>query len=695
MRRRTLLLAATLLSAPSAVLAQTPAAQQAVTVDDIVVTASTREQRVVDAPASISIVTAETLANRPSADLTDALRDVEGVSVSGGSNFQDILMRGLPGAYTLILVDGKRQSTRDARVNGNGGVEQSFVPPVGAIERIEVVRGPMSSLYGSDALGGVVNIITRKVPDRWGGAINADYIAQDHSKSGDWNQAQAYLAGPIIPGVLGAQIWGRAYDRTEDTIFNAPNSAGVSGSDEHSLTGRLAWTPSDAHEVLLQYDTMKVRRDSTAGRTLAANARSTRNDNQRDAWSLSWNGDWSWGTSALSVLREEGQREQYTANATGVLIRNARAPQIANTVYDALFNIPLGSHTVAVGGQYVQNELTDFNPGARDNVDAQFEVWQRALFVEDEWAITPDFALTLGLRVDDHKRYGAHWSPRVYAVWNATEALTIKGGVSTGFRAPEVRAVADGYAYETGGANCNYGAGLCGVIIGDPDLKPETSTNYEVSALWNPSRSLLLSATVFRTDFEDRIDSDRVCGPDVNSNGRCDVPGEVLRWSEDPLYQLYYWYNLQNAQIQGVELSGRWAATDRISFKANYTYTDSEQQGGTYDGLPLARTPEHMASARVDFDVTEALNLWGAVSYHGEEINAQLRSGVNGTPVGIGAARRYPDYTTVDIGGAWRVNDSLRLKVGVYNLTDKVLDVRTYDFQGDGRRGWFGFSYEF
>ncbi|MGX1801081.1 TonB-dependent receptor plug domain-containing protein, partial [Brevundimonas naejangsanensis] len=123
------------------------------TVDDVVVTASTRAQRIEQAPATITVVSAQQLESRAYVDLFDAVRDVEGVSVSGGSNFQDIFIRGLPGAYTLTLVDGRRQSTRDARVNGNGGLEQSFTPPVSAIERIEVVRGPMSSLYGSDAIG--------------------------------------------------------------------------------------------------------------------------------------------------------------------------------------------------------------------------------------------------------------------------------------------------------------------------------------------------------------------------------------------------------------------------------------------------------------------------------------------------------------------------------------------------------------
>src|SRR5690606_21121246 len=108
-------------------------------------------------------------------------RGVEGVSVVGGDpNSTDIVIRGMPGEYTLIMLDGRRQSTRETMNRGTGGVQANLIPPLAAIERIEVVRGPMSSLYGSDAMGGVVNIITRKVPERatasltLGGIIHED-----------------------------------------------------------------------------------------------------------------------------------------------------------------------------------------------------------------------------------------------------------------------------------------------------------------------------------------------------------------------------------------------------------------------------------------------------------------------------------------------------------------------------------------
>lgn len=120
----------------------------------LVVSASGFSQQITDAPASITVINKEQLTQKPIHDLGDAVKGVEGVSVNGNANKQDITIRGLPGDYTLILVDGKRQNSRESRPNGSGGFEGSFMPPIDAIERIEVIRGPMSSLYGSDAMGG-------------------------------------------------------------------------------------------------------------------------------------------------------------------------------------------------------------------------------------------------------------------------------------------------------------------------------------------------------------------------------------------------------------------------------------------------------------------------------------------------------------------------------------------------------------
>lgn len=655
---------------------------------DIVVTATTREQSVIDAPASISVITAEQLAKRPIADLTDALRDVEGINITGASNARDIYIRGMPGAYTLLLVDGIRQSTRDSRTNGTGGYEQSFTPPAAAIERIEVVRGPMSTLYGSDAIGGVINIITRTVPERWGGSVGADYVLQQHGSSGDWWQGNYYLAGPIIGDTLGLQSWGRVYRRSEDDIVG-----GTWGGRDYNLTGRLGWRPAEGQDVVIEGTSMRVKRVATAGETLADTGTSNYNVTRRKAGSIRWNGDWDWATSKLSVLRESSHYRSFTAKDDGYT-QAVRNPKITNTVIDALMNVPLGptplgEHTLSFGGQYIWNRLTDINPGLRDNVAHRFEVWQRALFLEDEWQVLPSLALTGGLRFDDHQIYGGHWSPRLYAVWDAAPALTVKGGVSTGFRAPEVRVIAPGYAYTTGGSGCSYGpTGTCGVIISDPDIKPETSTNYEFSLLYHPSPRLTVSGTAFHTEFRNKIESALVYNAD----------GSIARWSEDTNYRLYYNYNVGKARVRGVEVTARWKPLANLALKAGYTYTDSRQQTGAYAGYPLTQTPKHMANARADFDASNRLALWTALTYRGDEVNSGLRVGTNGKPIYDGTTivgRRYPAYFQADIGGSYRVRDGVTVKLGLYNLTDKRLNVADYNMQGDGRRFWMGINADF
>src|SRR5690606_23943176 len=152
---------------------------------DIVVTAAGYEQKITDAPASISVVTEEDLRQRPYMTLIDAVRDIEGVDVgetSDKTGQRTISIRGMGSDYTLILIDGKRQNNHgDIYPNSSGGNQCNHMPPLDAIERIEVIRGPASTLYGADALGGVINIITKKVSDRWSGSATFGRTIQEAS----------------------------------------------------------------------------------------------------------------------------------------------------------------------------------------------------------------------------------------------------------------------------------------------------------------------------------------------------------------------------------------------------------------------------------------------------------------------------------------------------------------------------------
>ena len=140
----------------------------------VVVTASGFEQKITDAPASISVITPEDLASRPYMTLLDAVRDLEGVDIGetrDKTGQGTISMRGMGSDYTLILINGKRQNNHgDIYPNSFGGNQFNHIPPLDAIDRVEIIRGPASTLYGADAMGGVINIITKRNLDTWSGS---------------------------------------------------------------------------------------------------------------------------------------------------------------------------------------------------------------------------------------------------------------------------------------------------------------------------------------------------------------------------------------------------------------------------------------------------------------------------------------------------------------------------------------------
>ncbi|WP_312387797.1 TonB-dependent receptor domain-containing protein [Pseudomonas sp.] len=617
------------------------------TLEDVVVTASGFEQRVEDAPASITVIDGEDLRRKSYRDLGDAVRDVEGITVNGGANESDISMRGMPGDYTLILVDGKRQSARESRVNGNAGYEQSFVPPAAAIERIEVVRGPMSSLYGSDAIGGVINVITRKVSPEWGGSIGYDYSARQHSAEGDAGQTTFYLSGPLKEDLLGLQVWGRYLDRQADADLEQTN--GHSKADHRDLTTRLAFTPTIDHDILLEAGVTRLKN----GDGVSANWATREQENNRDHWSLSHQGRWGWATSDVALYQETTSREgKATPDQTDIY---GRKPEIRNRVLDAKLVVPTTYNVSTVGLQWQENQVTDWNQGLGDKVDYEFSVQQKALFAENEWSVTDTFALTGGLRMDNHEEYGNHFSPRVYGVWRATDQWTLKGGVARGFKTPELRAVVEGYAYLRRNRF---------VMLGNPDLKPETSTNYEVSALWSNRNDLSAGVTLFYNDFQDKLST-------VTTD---------RRWNG---YIVMDRVNVDKAVIRGVELTGQWDIRSDLLLKGNYTYTDSEQKTGANAGAPLALTPKQKANLRGEWQVNDRAQAWAALSYYGEETGNTI------------TAESAPGYTTADIGGSYDLTHALTVNASLNNITDKRLDDETYGTVNYGRTLWMGATYNF
>ena len=633
----------------------------AIDLSKVVVTAGGFSQEVKSAPASISVVSKAELDNAPFRDVTDALKDVPGVVITGGGASQDISIRGMAPQYTLMMVDGKRQNSRQTRPNSDGsGIEQGWIPPLAAIDRIEVVRGPMSSRYGSDAMGGVINIITKKVADKWGGNVRTDYTVQHDSDAGNGSNTEFYLNGPLIKETLGLQLYGKYSNRQEDEF-----SGGNPEQRIENIGGKLSFVPVKGQTFELEYGSGFQKRFWTADKSAD---KSSDNKYKRNNGSLRYTGEFDGGIIADLLVSHE-KNNNYSRNMI-----------VKNTEVNGNVIIPIGTHTITVGGQYVDEKLNDNNNKFGSHIN-NIERKSFAIFIEDEWWILDNFALTAGLRYDHDENYGAHWSPRLYGVWNIDEAWTIKGGISTGYRTPSIRQAVADWGHGTGGGRTN------GVILGNPNLKPEKSTNYEISVNFAPDENLDINTTVFYTQFKDKLQNIEICrSPGYTGKYDSSIHDKCIAPNGQKYYFIQTNQNIDDATLKGVELAARWRPVEEVTLSTSYTFTKTEQTSGANKGDPLNRIPKHLLNVSADWQFTPQANIWVKANYRGKETQLS-RGGAKGT--------EYPSYTMVDIGGSYKFDDRTSFFAGVYNLTNKKITDEKYGKSLDGRRYWLGVSVDF
>jgi len=560
------------------------------------------------------------------------------------------------------MVNGIKQATRESRPYGHHiGTEAAFMPPIAAIERIEVIRGPMSSLYGSDSIGGVVNVITKKAYnlETWTGVLENNYFLQEKSEYGNTNQTNAFLMGPIIPGKLGVSVAADYLDRRDDD----------SQSDERFVkheAGNL-----DATIAMSPTDTQLWDLNVTKG-----NQEKSHNNKQwywgfdRDAASLSqhaWYGD-----DLLEVKNyisyEKAKTEYRVPGMSSQFIeqRNVEANS-ANT-------FSLGDHKLTLGANWTRNELDDTfgiedkeAPGVTPVSKITRNGW--ALFAEDAWMMVPDFTLTTSARLDHDSYFGYHVTPKLYGNWTIDENWALKGGVSAGYKKPDLRQNNEGFTSVYG--RYPYSE----ISIGNDDLKPEQSVNTEMGVYWQQD-ALALDATLFYTKFKDKISDKTICTQTATQ--KCQYNGYVAE-------SVFQYFNVSDAEIYGIELNGDWQVTASLRANANYTYTHSEQKSGDYKGYALSDFPTSMANVSLTWNVLNDLELWTKSSWRSNSPD-------------IGKSSSTEAYALVDLGARYHLNKNITLMTGINNLFDaNPIYTTTYNQSAllEGRRYNLGARYEF
>ncbi|WP_241492105.1 TonB-dependent receptor domain-containing protein [Pseudomonas sp. TTU2014-080ASC] len=674
----------TMLAAAVASMACVAYAEEPMELETVVVTAAGFEQSVKDAPASISVISAEELKKRSYTDVTDALKNVAGVQIIGGGVEQSISIRGMTAGYTLFLIDGRPVQGNDAfGIRGaQAGTPINFLPPIEAIERIEVIRGPASALYGSDAMGGVVNIITKKVGDTIRGSITSEYTVADRKNDVNENafQTSAYVDLPLIPNVLALQLNGAIHDQQESHfVGGSDSSASDPDYEKENIGGKLSWNINEDNLLTLGHTYSKQERTSNPGKSIAEDGTKSYRESVKENYFLAHEGSYG-SLNTNSYVNYDKSENKTSLNATTG----------KGITYDVLTVNTQGtyffdSHTVTAGLTHKYEDLKDGSSNglkrpivADPNAVVEMNRYQNSFFLEDSWSMTDDFTLTLSGRYDDNQAFGDHFSPKVYGVYHINENFTLKGGVTSGFKAPDLRNAANDYGLSSMG----------GTVIGNPDLKPEKSLNKEIGLAYeNFDWGLESTLTVYVTDYKDK----------VNRTGNiCDTVNKVCEWNgtiypyEDRGYTANE--NVDEAELRGIEWTLDYKILDNLTYRHSYTFTETEQKSGVYKGEALNDTAKHSFNASLDWDVTERLNAWTQFNYRGST-SGRWQTGTSGSSSnGV----TYPAYRFFDVGLGYKATKDLTLKAGVYNVAnEKVNTDDGFNYNLDGRRYIFSLTQAF
>ncbi len=680
-------------------------------IEEIITVVGSRTERSLDqVAATVSVIDAAQIEEEMARDIADLIRFEPGVAVSGtGSRFGlgGFNIRGIEGNRVLTIVDGIRVAD-----------EFSFGPflsarrdyvDVDSLARAEIARGPISSLYGSDALGGVVAFTTKSPRDYLKDnnthiGVKAGYSSVDSSTVGTFTAA----AGNNRTSLL-LLYTARRGDETETAggisgFGPSREEADPQSVDVNNIVAKLSWNIADSHNLTFSIDSYKNTTETkvfsdygTISRGTLVNTRDADDEKQRDRYSInySYDGDFTlFDRASITVYSQESETTQVTtelrtppSRINQIRTRESIFDQEINGAIaqaDKLFSVGKTSHLLIYGVDYYETDNESLRDGgtvdaAAGNPVFEFfplptrdfpptEVTQLAFFIQDEIELLNGrLLISPGIRYDDFDAdatadaiylSGNPGSPapvdfdddevtaKIGAVYRFNEKYSIYARYSEGFRAPPYDDVNVGFTNFIGGYK----------TISNPNLVSETSEGWELGLRIQGDLGFV-AINAYSNDYDDFIESLAI-SPQFAPTFGIDPSDGLLTFQS---------INVDEVEIEGIELSALIdlgaanPSLEGFSFKAAIAYADGENK--TNDE-PLNSVEPLTAVFGLGYDSPD--DRWGA------NLVWTLVEGKDDSDIDANNPRiATSGYGLLDLFGYYRFNDKTSINIGVFNLSDK------------------------
>lgn len=615
--------------------------------EDMVVTATRTESKIVDVPVNTTVISAEKIADRHYLDVADVLKDVPGATVMDtgvGAYEKKVVLNG--DERVLVLVDGKRVNI-DMGTMSRASYDLNQMPDVSLIERIEVVKGHGGALYGSDAVGGVINIITKKMDHSYG-KVSMGF--------GSHQARDAKAMYTIKEGKTGVMVASSKYKQGYHEYKDAKTEANkrwpvASTYENEKVSVKLSQELSETSNLELGYDFSKfegVRSYSTKAKSASFSNKKTNDFYAKYDWTVN---DKDQGFIQL-------YRNKYDYYNAGDMYET-------DTGFEAQQNITLSDNNrLVVGASYRKAKALNAT-----SYTAEKSINNKAVFVSDQWEFAPSWTLDAGVRYDKHSTAGSKttWSAGLNKKFDENSHAYFNWGQV--FKAPTLDDLYYYSYYYDDRNKYTYES------YGNPNLKPEKGDTWTIGYGTKIADKTSVNISYFQSKLEDAIDWDT-----TNSDN---ASVSIVR-------------NVDKQKKNGMELSVAHELNDNWDLEASYTYI-------------RVKNNEHGSGYVRDANYIPNMYRFG-VRYHDDLWNADLflRGGSGADTSGANDwygnyTQKYVDsnYVTLDMSVSYKASKDLSFYAKGYNLLNKAYAESAgavnyaYSYPAQGRRFIIGAEYTF